>query len=150
MKNTKPRGGEYNMPRISESTRKWQKRLEEVERHRKQMMQAHNVAVEENVKLKAKLERFEATESKQDQVDFGYRAKLEEEVGFLRDLVRDMMISPEIIKAHAKNEIRKDEARQRYFLREEKASRVRENHEAQMAKLQTQQTNCRPEIKPEL
>jgi len=115
------------MPRISEATRKWQKKVKDLEADNGMLRVSRSAAQDQVKRLEGKLERYEKAEQAQDIVAMEHTRKLESEVEFLRGLVREMVVSPDTLQAIAKNEVRFQESRNRERRAQEKEWRRQEN-----------------------
>lgn len=91
---------------IRESTKKWQTKVKELENHLREIRSTYNRTMEENIALKAKLERFEQAELSVDRQMVDEHRQFQSENQFLRGLLEKLIIPPENVKAFTTREIR--------------------------------------------
>lgn len=109
---------------LSPVAKKWKKKVETIttELHGEQK---HNYTLkEENIQLRAKLEKYEAFESGNRLNMAVDRQQLNSQVEWLRNLVEHLVIPAESIHARTTKEIRMSEMRNRILKEERKDRRV--------------------------
>lgn len=91
---------------LSESTRKWKKRVNEAESdavfYKKEAKDAHELIIE----LRAKLDRFEEKENEARLEAMDGKIDMKSQVQWLRGLVESLTVSPEVTKALTTKSIR--------------------------------------------
>lgn len=108
------------MSMISQSTKKWQKKVAELEHNNAIEKKERQYAQEKLIRAEAKLERFEGRE-KEEQHDFVARERrMEDQVEWLRRLVERLVIDPEVMKEESKSELRREQARNESFKRDQR------------------------------
>lgn len=132
------------MPRITEATRKWQRKVKDLETDLEMSRRSRTLHQDENMKLKAKLERFEERERQMAHADMMGREAMQQEVMFLRDLVRDLSIPADVVAAKGKNEVRFEESRTRLDAIRQKQYRAEEAHRMQVERFK--HANCKSDV----
>lgn len=101
------------MPKISETTRRWKNKVDELEARLERMKHIAQGNTHENIELKAKLERFQLKEGAMHRDMVSEARDLQDQVSWLRDIVEHLVIPDGAIKARVTKEIRLQEARNR-------------------------------------
>lgn len=124
---------------ISQSTKKWKKRVTELESSLGVARKKMSAYREDMIKAEAKLERYEADERRvQDGAAMEHR-EMKSQVEWLRSLIERIVIDPEVFKQEVTREVRMQELRERQYRLERKDREMRDReyrrHEEEMDKI---------------